>query len=82
MTCSGFPTGKIEPDSLFGMTIGFTSDRFNDFSYLWGDVGLKSFCAMELISPVRFASGHNVSELGISKPPQSFCYVKGGAINE
>lgn len=31
------PDGMIEVDSPFGVEIGFTSDGFKDYSYLWGD---------------------------------------------
>ena len=29
--------GRIDPDSRAGKILGFTSDRFADDSYLWGD---------------------------------------------
>jgi len=31
-----FPQGKIGVDSDFGKEIGFTSDNFSDWSWLWG----------------------------------------------
>lgn len=65
------PTGKIDVDSDFAKEIGFTSDNFESFSYLWGNAKLKTVWVSLVVSKNKGAFKTMIEE--IEKRGLFFC---------